>query len=221
MQLRAILAASVLAASSACASSVAPAHVPASAVATTASVPVAAAAPTTVSGRGSIVGHVVTNPWHDVKGGAVVYLEDGPKDNGVTSTTLDNHDMEFVPRIAALSAGGSVVFTNTDPMVHNVFSPDGTKFDLGEIAQNTSATKRFEVPGSYVILCNLHQNMRAYIVVAPTNYFARSDADGAFAIKNVPPGTYRVTAWTPHQKSVTQVVTVAGPEVTANFNLER
>ncbi len=180
-----------------------------------------AAAPGPASARGTIVGHVATNPWHDIKAGGVVYLEDGPKDNGVTSATLDNHDMTFVPSLVTVSAGGSVIFTNTDPMTHNVFTTDGDKWDLGQIPQYSSVTRRFDTPGNSVVLCNLHQNMRAYLAVLPSNYFARTDADGGYVIKNVPPGTYHVTAWSPRLKAVTQAVTVSGAEVTANFNLER
>ncbi len=99
--------------------------------------PATSAAPTSdqpASVRGNIVGTIATNPWHAIKGGGVVYLEDGPKDNGISrSAILDNHDMAFVPYIVVISAGASVIFTNTDPMVHNVFSPDGEKWDLGEI----------------------------------------------------------------------------------------
>jgi hypothetical protein len=129
--------------------------------------------------------------------------------------------MEFVPNIVTVAAGGSVIFTNTDPMAHNVFSPDGEKWNLGEIPQNGSVVKRFDTPGSYVVLCNLHQSMRAYLLVSPSSYFARSGPDGAFAIKNVPPGTYHVSAWAPRLRKATQAVTVGGEETTANFSLER
>jgi plastocyanin len=165
---------------------------------------------------------VATNPYHTIKNGGVVYLEDGPKIPGVSlSGTLDNHDMTFVPYIVVIVAGGSVIFTNTDPVTHNVFSPDNEKWDLGEIPQNGSVVKRFDTPGNYTILCNLHPSMLAYLVVSPSSYFARTDAEGAFVLKNVPPGTYRLTAWVPRLKPVTQSVTVGDGEVTANFNVER
>ena len=174
------------------------------------------------SARGNIVGTLATNPWHAIKGGGVVYLEDGPKEAGVAlSGVLDNHDMAFVPSIAVITAGGSVIFTNTDPVTHNVFTPDGDKWNLGEIPSNGSVTKRFDAPGNYTVLCNLHPSMLAFLVVSPSSYFARTDADGAYVIKNVPAGTYHVTAWVPRLKPVTQVVTVSGAEATANFDLER
>jgi plastocyanin len=183
-----------------------------------------AAAPTAAQpgAHGNIVGRITTNPWHAAKSGGVVYLEDAPREAGVSlSGVLDNHDMTFVPNIVVITAGGSVIFTNTDPVTHNVFSPDGEKWNLGEIPQNGSVVKRFDAPGNYTVLCNLHPSMLAYLVVSPSSYFARSDAEGAFAIKNVPAGTYHVTAWVPRMKPVTQTVTVSGAEATANFELVR
>jgi plastocyanin len=188
---------------------------------TTAAAPAAALnIPPPTAGHGNIIGTVATNPWHDIKGGGVVYLEDGPKDV-VASGTLDNHDMTFVPNIVVITAGGSVIFTNTDPIVHNVFSPDNEKWDLGQIPQNGSTTKRFDTPGTYAVLCNLHQNMRAYLVVSPSSYFARTESDGTFVIKNVPLGSYHVTAWVPRLKPASQPITVDDSEATINFKLER
>jgi plastocyanin len=172
--------------------------------------------------RGNIVGTIATNPWHAIKNGGVVYLEDAPSEPGVPlSGVLDNHDMAFVPSIVVIVAGGSVIFTNTDPVTHNVFSPDNEKWNLGEIPQNGSAVRRFDTPGNYAVLCNLHPSMIAYLVVSPSSFFARTNAEGAYVIKNVPAGTYHVTAWVPRLKSVTETVTVAGGEATANFAMQR
>lgn len=182
----------------------------------------AVATPHSANGLGTIEGKVAANPWHAIKDSGVVYLEDGPKDTKpVASETLDNHDMEFVPKVVVVPAGGSVLFTNTDPMMHNVFTPDGDQWNLGQIPQNGTAVKQFDKPQIYTVLCNLHPSMIAYLVVSPSRYFARTDPDGAFAIKDVPPGTYHVTAWLPRLKPVTQVVTLTGDEVAVNFSLRR
>ncbi len=183
---------------------------------------VAPAALQPTSDQGNIVGRIATNPWHAIKGGGVVYLEDGPREPGVSlSARLDNHDMAFDPSIVVITAGGFVIFTNTDPIIHNVFSPDGETWNVGQIQPHSTTVKRFDTPGTYAVLCNLHPSMLAYLVVSPSSYFARSDVDGAFAIKNVPAGTYHVTAWAPRLKPVTQAVTLTGGEATVNFELTR
>lgn len=169
-----------------------------------------------------VVGTVKTNPWHAIKTGAVVYIENAPKQPGVGMTALvDNHDMEFVPLISVVTVGGTVTFGNTDPLIHNVFSPDGEKWDLGSLPQNGSLAKKFDSPGAYTLLCNLHQNMVGYVVVSPSSYFARTTSDGQFAIAGVPAGTYKVTAWAPRLTPSSQEVTVpASGDTVANFALQ-
>ena len=65
------------------------------------------------------------------------------------------------------------------------------------------------------VKCNQHPWMKMYINVAKNPYFAVSKDDGKYEIKDLPPGTYNVTAV--HEKGwkKTQSVTVA-PKQTAN-----
>ena len=223
MNLRQLSVTTALLACTACAPESVPAQSPAPAPLPHPAANVAApTAPQPVSARGNIVGTIATNPYHAIKGGGVVYLEDGPREAGVSlSGVLDDHDMAFVPNIVVIAAGGSVIFTNTDPMMHNVFSPDNEKWNLGEIPQNGSVVRRFDNPGNYAVLCNLHPSMLAYLVVSPSSYFARTGPDGSYSIKNVPAGTYKVTAWVPRLRAVTQSVTLSTAEATVNFDLER
>ena len=41
--------------------------------------------------------------------------------------------------------------------------------------------------------------MLAYVVVVDTPYFAVTDAAGAFVVRGVPPGKYKLSVW--HEKS--------------------
>lgn len=153
---------------------------------------------------------------------AVVFLEDAPiEPTAKMTTTITNHMMTFAPFIAVVPAGGKVVFRNDDPFPHNVFSPDNEKFNMGMIGQRTAAVRSFKSAGFYTLLCNLHPGMLGYLVVAPSSYYAKADAHGHFAIKNVPPGTYKVTAWAPREQPVTQPATVKGGDVSLNFELHR
>jgi len=53
----------------------------------------------------------------------------------------------------------------------------------------------FDKPGVVPLLCNVHPEMAAYVVVSPTPYFAETDEAGNYKIKDVPDGSYTVTAW--------------------------
>jgi plastocyanin len=172
--------------------------------------------------NGNVVGHVTTMPAN-ASGNAVVFFEDGPVEPPAKKVpVIDNHMMNFIPFVQVVQADGRVLFRNSDPFPHNVFSPDGKGFNVGIISQNSSATRVFKTPGEYSLLCNLHPGMLGYLVVTPNGHYAHTNASGQYAIKDIPPGTYKVTAWAPRQKPVTQSVTVpGGGDVTLDFELHR
>ena len=61
---------------------------------------------------------------------------------------------------------------------------------------------RFDKLGAVKLGCNIHDWMSGVILVVPTPYFAMTDADGAFTLRDLPPGTYGVVAW--HEGSKAQ-----------------
>lgn len=173
--------------------------------------------------RGNVVGVVTTKPA-TAAGQAVVYLEDGPKEDvpaHLQTVTIANRQMNFIPFVAVAAVGGKVQFTNEDPFPHNVFSPDNEKFNMGNLPQNGAHSRVFKNPGAYSLLCNLHPGMLGYLVVTPSTWFARTDPKGKFEMKHVPSGTYKVTAWAPRQTPSTQSVTVTDGDVAVNFDLHR
>jgi plastocyanin len=188
--------------------------------ATAASAEADAAAPAVA--RNDVIGTVSATPSY-LASAAVVWLEDAPKEPGRgMHARIDNHQMTFSPMIQVITVGGTVTFVNNDPFPHNVFSPDGDKFNMGSIAQNSSSPPhKFDRVGTYTLLCNLHPSMLGYLVVAPSSYYARTDARGHFRLKDVPAGTYKITAWAPRLPTVTQSVTVGATEAKADFELHR
>lgn len=173
--------------------------------------------------RGNIVGAVTTKP-PALQGQAVIYLEDAPKEDApshLQTVTIANRQMNFIPYVAVAAVGSKVVFTNEDPFPHNVFSPDNEKFNMGNIPQNGVHVRTFKNPGAYSLLCNLHPGMLGYVVITPSTFFARTNAQGKFEMKHVPSGTYKVTAWAPRQAPLTESVTVQSGDVTVNFDLHR
>lgn len=197
---------------------------PASPAGPTPGVPSPGASSTTPSVSPRIVGTVLSssgNPQTPPKGGAVVYLEDAPRQPDVAMTAaIDVHYKEFTPFISVITTGGTVTFGNKDALTHHVFSPDLPKWDTGYLQKNDTVGKRFDSPGAIALLCNIHPEMIGYVLVIPSTYFAKVGADGKYTLANAPPGTYKVTAWAPRMQTVTQSVTVTatGP-ATANFEL--
>ena len=116
----------------------------------------------------------------------------------VSDTALiDQVHLRFVPGVLAIQTGTTLQFRNSDPIMHNVFSPNrqGAQFNLGTYPQYESRPHTFSSPGRYVILCHVHPEMAAWITVVPTPYYETTDRNGAFRIRGVPPGSYRVQIW--------------------------
>jgi plastocyanin len=180
--------------------------------------PVVAVAPTG-SASGSIKGIVTTPPRLS---SAVVYVEDAPSDpSRGMKEGVNQARMQFVPHFVAVSVGGKVIFYNGDPFPHNVFSPDHGGFNLGTWGKGGSRVYTFKQPGIYSLLCNLHPGMLAYVAAVPSSYYDAVDRKGAYEIKGVPNGKYKLTATGPKLTQATKTVEVAGGEVSVDFALEK
>ncbi len=102
----------------------------------------------------------------------------------------------FVPHVLPVIVGTTVNFPNEDVVLHNVFSPGYTgRFNLGTYPQGTTKTRVFKKPGIVLLLCNVHHEMSAFVVIVETPYFVVTGQDGKYTLKNVPPGKYNLAVW--------------------------
>jgi plastocyanin len=128
----------------------------------------------------------------------VVYIEEVPGRKftpPAKHAQVDQQDRLFVPRILPILVGTTVDFLNSDSYEHNVYSPDGERYDLGNWATGEKRNYTFKKPGVYTQLCKIHPEMIGYVVVLKTPYFAMTDKKGEFIIKNVPHGSYKLKVW--------------------------
>ena len=158
---------------------------------------------------------------------AVIYIA---KIEGKTFTApkeaelMDQKNMTFVPHVLPVLAGTRVNFLNADDVLHNVFSPDDCvdKFNLGSWPKGQEKSYVFKNPCEVTLLCNVHPEMSAYVLVLETPYFAVTDKDGNYSIKNIPPGKYTLKIW--HEKLKGKEVAITVPEkedVVQNFEIRR
>jgi len=137
-----------------------------------------------------------------------------PSSPSSQTVTLDQRGLKFTPSLLVIQQGTTVEFRNSDTVSHNIFWPNisGNKklgHNVGTAASGQMQRFKFENPGNITILCNIHPEMSANIVVSPSPYFAQTDAAGAYSINNVPEGIYKATAWH-NGKATTESVTVKG-----------
>lgn len=133
---------------------------------------------------------------------------------------INQLNMTFVPRVLPVLVGTTVDFLNSDAILHNVFSPDACaeKFNLGTWPKGQTKSYTFKKECAATLLCKVHPEMEAFVVAAPTPYFAVAKADGSYHIADVPDGTYSLKVWHPKLKAPQKPVTVAGP-TEANFEI--
>src|SRR5215467_6317235 len=128
---------------------------------------------------------------------------------------MDQKNLVFRPHVMVVQQGATVDFLNSDSVSHNGFwtAISGNKklgHNLGTWPQGQTRSFKFDNPGTVPVLCNVHPEMTAFIVVSPTPYFAQTDSAGNYKIENVPDGGYTLTAWHEGVKPISQKVTVSG-----------
>ncbi|HEY2903092.1 MAG TPA: carboxypeptidase regulatory-like domain-containing protein [Polyangia bacterium] len=156
--------------------------------------PSAAAVPP-VSVSGTIAGGGTLGP-----GGAVVWLKrvggETPRPSPAKGKVISQRNKAFVPRVLAVPVGTKIDFRNEDSIFHNVFSlSKPNDFDTGLYKQGGSYTQVFKKAGPVQLLCNIHSTMVGYVYVVDSPYYGQAEANGAFNIRNVPPGDYEIEVW--------------------------
>jgi len=130
---------------------------------------------------------------------AVVYLEGAfpAKSSDQQPPQMTQRNLQFMPGLLPIQVGTTVRFPNMDETYHNVFSYSKTKrFDLGRYRKDeTPAEVTFEKPGVVKLYCEIHEHMRATILVLETPYFTKTDPEGKYRLEKLPPGKHTLKVW--------------------------
>jgi len=148
---------------------------------------------------------LVVNPENKGIRHAIVYI---PKPSAVnddavsaakaTDAVFDQKGCKFVPHVLVAMKGTKVDVNSSDPVTHNInVKLPRNKANL-TVAPGVTLPpvelKNAEVkPGE--VVCDIHTWMKAYWLVLDSPYFAVTDKDGNFTLKNVPAGSQKVVVW--------------------------
>jgi plastocyanin len=130
---------------------------------------------------------------------------------------LDQKGCRYIPHVMGIMVGQQFKVLNSDIAQHNVHpmptsNPqwNESQMPMGQPISKSFAQTEMMVP----VQCNQHPWMRAYVSVMSHPYFAVSNADGSFEIKNLPLGEYTLVAL--HEKLGEQTMKVkVGAQETA------
>lgn len=154
---------------------------------------------------------VVINPTNKGWANIIVYLSPAPggkkpplpaghKAAEAAAIVFDNKMLRFEPHVLVVEAGQKVEITNSDKIGHN------TKIDFTGIANkstNDALPAGAKIPRTFdkeeripaQVSCSIHPYMKSYLLVRENPYFAVSDKDGNFEIKNLPDGDWQFQVW--------------------------
>jgi plastocyanin len=168
-------------------------------------------------------------------GDVVVMLKGVPAQAAGASAApavMDQKGCLYEPQILAIQTGQKLLVKNSDPTMHNVHvnptaGPNAeaysTKISQPQTSGSADLTYSFTAPENFLkFQCDVHPWMFAWVTVVDNPYFAVTDKDGKFTIKNVPSGHYKIAAL--HRKAaptgVEKEVDVKDSGATVDFTLE-
>jgi plastocyanin len=174
-----------------------------------------------INQRYTIVSHGgVLSPYPPV---AVVYLEGSFPARVPPPQTVQmvQRDLNFFPALLPILVGTRVEFPNLDDTYHNIFSYSPAKrFDLGRYRgdERPIPSELFDVAGMVTLRCDIHEHMRAIILVLDTPHFIVTDPQGNFRLDGLPTGKYVLKAWVDSKTTLERPVDLqAGSALRADF----
>jgi len=141
-----------------------------------------------------------------------------------TPVVIDQRGCWFHPRVLGIQVGQELSVVNSDPVTHNIhpLAEINREWNHSQGQGDAPLARKFLKPEVMIrVKCNIHRWMRAYIGVVDNPYFAVTGSDGAFEIRNLPPGEYVLGAWQETLGAQEQKITVA-PQgtTTASFTFK-
>lgn len=80
--------------------------------------------------------------------------------------TVDQKDKNFSIPTLTIKVGDTIIFKNSDPFFHNIYSLSPIKiFDLGSYKQGESKNVVFDKAGDVEVNCAIHPNMKLKVKV--------------------------------------------------------
>ena len=131
-----------------------------------------------------------------------------------TMVEFDQGGCRFFPHVFALRVGQTLRVLNPDRTLHTVhaYSRENPSFNDAMPGFRTVLERVFHraEPTPFVVKCEVHPWMSAWVAVFDHPYYFVTGRDGGFRIGNLPPGTYELDLWHERLPAQTHTVTV-GP----------
>ena len=144
----------------------------------------------------------------------------------VTIAKVDAKLCQFLPFVTVVGNTRQVTVINHDPVPHDIqalatdHSGNEKVFSRPSLqAKGTTDLVRLaKGHHGFTMQCSMHPYMQSWGYAVDNPYYAVTDEAGSFSIQDLPPGSYRLTAWHPILGTQEQELTVA-PNQTISLDL--
>ena len=107
------------------------------------------------------------------------------ENNGAYQHIVDQKDRRYVPFVSAVPVGTTIKFPNSDATRHHVYSfSEAKQFELKLYSGDDADPVLFDKAGLVSLGCNVHDHMRAYVLVTD-RLSGVSDDRGAVVFKGL------------------------------------
>jgi len=134
---------------------------------------------------------------------------------------LSQKDYQFAQSLLIVPRGTTVEFPNNDNDYHNIFSLSRAKrFDVGRYKKSEAPAPvvTFDTAGFVRLQCEIHDHMKAAVLVVNSPWFTTTDAAGRFTLSGLPPGNYTLHAQFDEKTQWAMPVTItSGNTATVDF----
>jgi plastocyanin len=131
---------------------------------------------------------------------------------------LSQKDYQFAQSLLVVSRGTSVEFPNNDNDYHNIYSLSRAKrFDVGRYKKSDAPAPvvTFDTVGFVRLQCEIHDHMKAAVLVVSSPHFTVTDAAGKFTLTGLPPGSYTLRAQLDEKTQWSMPVTITSGKAAA------
>jgi len=129
--------------------------------------------------------------------------------------TIDQDGCRYHPHMLGVMAGQPIEIVNSDNTTHNIHPTPKDNREWNESQPPKAAPIEKSFAREEIMLpvkCNQHPWMKMYVNVVKSPYFAVTDKDGKYEIKNLPPGDYTLAFVQEKLGEQDQKVTVAAKD---------
>jgi hypothetical protein len=165
---------------------------------------------------------VVVGP-ENALGNVIVYISAGAPDESPTpsqAVSITQKGCQYLPHVVPMVVNQELKVVNDDQTSHNIhpMAKINHEWNKSQPPGTPPFSEKFDKPEFIAVKCNVHPWMHGTFAVLRNSHYVVSGGDGGFALPNLSPGKYTVTAWHESYGEQTQDVTISANETkTVNF----